>query len=228
MRSDKQRVVVWDALTRVFHWGLVAAVAISFYTTKTDGVPFLFPIEIHAQAGYLIIGLLVFRILWGMVGGVYVRFSAFLYSPKQTAAYTKALISRHPRFYASHNPLGGWMVIVMLLSLAFQAISGLFLSDDIFFQGPLNTLIDRDLSRQLSRLHALNSDFLVLLIGLHLTALVVHRVLGERLMIAMVTGVKYFQRPPIDIRPYQAEKRTFQALGVLLVALGVTGWLWFY
>ncbi|WP_249975686.1 cytochrome b/b6 domain-containing protein [Vreelandella olivaria] len=228
MRSDKQRVAVWDTLIRLFHWGLVAAVTISFYTTKTEGTPFLFPIEVHAQAGYLIISLLVFRVIWGFVGSVYARFGTFLYSPKETATYTKALVARRASSYASHNPLGGWMVVIMLLSLSFQAISGLFLSDDIFFQGPFNELVGRDVSRELSRLHALNSDLLLILIGLHVAALTAHKLLGERLVTAMVTGVKYFKQSPADLQTSTTGKHRLQALAALLVAAGITGWLWFY
>ncbi|BBI51181.1 hypothetical protein HORIV_36020 [Vreelandella olivaria] len=105
-----------------------------FYTTKTSGAPFLFPVEVHAQAGYVVIGLLVFRWLWGALGSVYARFRTFLYPSAKTVAYSKSLLKRQPSAYASHNPLGGWMVMLMLLSLSFQAVSGLFLSDDIFFK----------------------------------------------------------------------------------------------
>ncbi|MBR2512787.1 MAG: cytochrome b/b6 domain-containing protein [Halomonas sp.] len=228
MLRNTQRVLVWDGLVRLFHWGLLVAVAFSYYTTKTDGAPFLFPIEVHAQAGYIIIGLLVFRVIWGFVGSVYARFSTFLYPPHKTAAYTKALLSRRAPPYASHNPLGGWMVILMLLSLAFQSVSGLFLSDDIFFQGPLYGLVGRDISREIASLHALNSDFLLMLIGLHVVALVAHKLLGESLVSAMVTGAKRFQQPPVDLVLASIRIRRVQAGAALMIALGVTGWLWFY
>ncbi|WFE71872.1 cytochrome b/b6 domain-containing protein [Halomonas sp. M1] len=228
MLRNTQRVLVWDGLVRLFHWGLLVAVAFSYYTTKTDGAPFLFPIEVHAQAGYIIIGLLVFRVIWGFVGSFYARFSTFLYPPSKTAAYAKALLIRRASPYASHNPLGGWMVIVLLLSLAFQSVSGLFLSDDIFFQGPLYSLVGRDISREITSLHALNSDFLLMLIGLHVAALVAHKLLGEGLVSAMVTGAKRFQQPPVDLVSARIRVRRVQAGAALLIAVGVTGWLWFY
>ena len=134
MQSRTTRIAVWDKLIRLFHWSLLAAVVISFYTTKTTGQPFLFPIEVHAQSGYIIIGLLVFRFIWGLVGSPYARFSTFLYGPKNTAGYAKALMTRRAPHYASHNPVGGWMVVLLLVSLGFQALSGLFLSDDSAFQ----------------------------------------------------------------------------------------------
>lgn len=228
MQNERKQLAVWDVFVRLFHWCLLAAVIISFYTTKTDGTPFLFPIEVHAQAGYLIIGLLIFRVIWGISGPAYARFSAFIYGPKDTAIYANALLKRRAPRYASHNPLGGWMVVLLLLSLSFQAVSGLFLSDDIFFQGPLYGLLGRDISGELASLHSLNSDVLLILIGIHVAGIIVHALQGENLVAAMVTGIKHFNSEPIDIKPAHRTKHRLFALGAFLVAAGVCGWLWFY
>ncbi|GEN26983.1 cytochrome b561 [Halovibrio variabilis] len=229
MYQAKLAINVWDGWVRVFHWGLVAAVLVSFYTTKTSGLPFLFPIDVHAQSGYLVLGLLVFRWLWGMVGSVYARFSTFLYPVDDTIAYSKTLLKRQAPAYASHNPLGGWMVLILLLSLTFQALSGLFLSDDIFFQGPLYGLFGQEVSSQLRTLHQLNSDLLLILIGLHLVGVVVHRLLGEPLLAAMLIGTKRFRQQPADAHsePLNISLLRWRALGVILIAAGVVVWLWF-
>ncbi|MEA2117502.1 cytochrome b/b6 domain-containing protein [Halovibrio sp. HP20-50] len=229
MYKAKLAIDVWDGWVRVFHWGLVAAVLVSFYTTKTSGLPFLFPIEAHAQAGYLVLGLLVFRWLWGVLGSVYARFSTFIYPVDDTIAYSKTLLKRQANAYASHNPLGGWMVLILLLSLTFQAISGLFLSDDIFFQGPLYGLLGQNISSQLRSLHQLNSDLLLILVGLHLVGVVVHRLLGEPLLTAMLIGTKRFRQQPVDTlrEPLKASTLHLRALGILLIAVGVVLWLWF-
>lgn len=229
MRKARIEINAWDIWIRLFHWGLVVAVLVSFYTTKTSGEPFLFPIEVHAQAGYLLLGLLVFRWLWGVMGSVYARFKTFLYPPSETIAYSKALLKRQPDTYASHNPLGGWMTVVMLVSLSFQAVSGLFLSDDIFFQAPLYGLFGEGVSSQFRSLHQLNSDFLLILIGLHLVGLIVHRLLGEPLVTAMVAGTKHFNQQPVDARdePLNASTLRLRALGGLLIAAGVILWFWF-
>lgn len=228
MRNTKVAIEVWDPWIRLFHWGLVLAVLVSFYTTKTDGTPFLFPIEVHAQAGYLVLGLLVFRWLWGVLGSAYARFSTFLYPPSKTFTYSKALLTRQTSAYASHNPLGGWMVVIMLLSLSFQALSGLFLSDDIFFQGPLYGLFGQDISNQLRTLHHLNSDLLLILIGLHLVALIVHRLLGEPLLAAMFSGTKRLRQQPVDARNESLTSAILRlrAIGTLFIAAGVVLWLW--
>mgnify|MGYP001240895436 FL=1 len=228
MQSRTTRIAVWDAFIRLFHWSLLAAVIISFYTTKTMGQPFLFPLEVHAQAGYLIIGLLVFRLIWGWVGTPYARFSTFVYGPRTTARYTKALMTRRASPYASHNPLGGWMVVLLLVSLGFQALSGLFLSDDIFFQAPLYGVLDANMGDLLAQLHSLNSDLLLVLIGLHVAGLLWHTLQGERLIPAMLTGVKRFHSPPVDAKPASSRRQTCYAVGALLIAAGVSGWLWFY
>ncbi|WP_340146885.1 cytochrome b/b6 domain-containing protein [Halomonas sp. PA16-9] len=169
----------------------------------------------HAQAGYLIIGLLVFRWLWGLLGSVYARFKTFLYPPVETVAYSQLLLKRRPGAYASHNPLGGWMVLLMLLSLSFQAVSGLFLSDDIFFQAPLYGVFGDGVGGQLRTLHQLNSDLLIILIGLHLAGLIAHRLLGEPLVAAMLVGTKRFRQQPVDARnePYNAATLRLRAIG---------------
>ena len=109
------RLRVWDLPVRLIHWGVVAAVGLAFYTMKTDGAPFVFPMDIHARAGYVLLGLLLFRWVWGLVGSFHARFESFLRSPATQVGYAHRLITGRPPAYAGHNPLGGLMVMVMLL-----------------------------------------------------------------------------------------------------------------
>ncbi|MDR5898293.1 cytochrome b/b6 domain-containing protein [Halomonas vilamensis] len=222
-----RHVFVWDIFVRLFHWGLVGAVIMAFYTMETSGAPFLFPIEVHAQAGYVVLGLLAFRWLWGLVGSYYARFRTFLVGPSGSLDYAQSVIRRSPTPYAGHNPLGGWMVIIMLMSLTFQAISGLFLSDDIFFQGPLHGLFGGDFSKMLMRWHRLNSNFLIVLIGLHLAAIVVHRLMGEKLVKAMFTGVKTPSHTPVD-SPLSGEVKTRWIWALVAVVTGIAVTLTFW
>ena len=221
-----QAVHVWDVLIRIFHWGLVAAVLLAFYTMKTDGAPFLFPIEIHAQAGYVVLGLLTFRWIWAFFGTHYARFRAFLTSPKTSARYAQSLIKRQPTPYAGHNPLGGWAVLILMMSLTFQAVSGLFLSDDIFFSGPLYGSLGNEFSSALVSWHKLNAQLLIVLIGLHLVAIVVHAVLGERLVKAMFTGVKTFAQTPVDTANASIRLPIISALVAILAGVGVSAYFW--
>ncbi|XKF14297.1 cytochrome b/b6 domain-containing protein [Halomonas sp. BLK-85] len=221
-----QAVHVWDVLVRIFHWALVVAVLLSFYTLKTDGAPFLFPIEIHAQAGYVVLGLLTFRWIWAFFGTHYARFRAFLTSPKASASYAQSLIRRQPTPYAGHNPLGGWAVLILMLSLTFQAVSGLFLSDDIFFSGPLYGSLGNAFSNALVSWHALNAQFLMVLIGLHLVAIAVHAALGERLVKAMFTGVKTFTQTPADAINVSIRLPIISALVAILAGIGMGVFFW--
>ncbi|WP_075879360.1 cytochrome b/b6 domain-containing protein [Vreelandella massiliensis] len=212
---------VWDIFVRLFHWGLVAAVLMAFYTMETRGAPFLFPVEVHAQAGYIVLGLLAFRWLWGLLGSYYARFSTFLAGPSASLSYVKSAIKRTPQPYAGHNPLGGWMVVIMLLSLTFQALSGLFLSDDIFFQAPFYGVVGDELSQTLMGWHRLNANVLLVLMGLHVAAVLVHWLMGEKLVRAMVTGVKSLSHPPVD-RPSAGEGQVRWLWALVAVFTGIT------
>ncbi|MBB3330442.1 cytochrome b [Halomonas campaniensis] len=223
------RLKVWELPVRIFHWGLVGGVALAFYTMKTGGAPFVFPMDIHARAGYVLLGLLLFRWLWGLVGGFHARFSSFLRSPATLVGYARRLLTGRPPAYAGHNPLGGIMVVVMLLSLSFQAASGLFLTDDIFFSGPLHGLVERDTARTLKSLHHLNANLLLALIAAHLLALVVHRLKGERLVGAMITGRKTLHAVPEDQpaeTPVPRRVSPWVALGVIALSALPVLWLW--
>ncbi|MEZ5542513.1 MAG: cytochrome b/b6 domain-containing protein [Pseudomonadota bacterium] len=115
--TDSQ-VRVWDPLVRLFHWTLVAAFIIAYVTGEEDNM-------VHIYAGYYILGLLVFRLLWGFVGTRYARFSDFIYSPRRTVQYLKELFAGRPAHYLGHNPAGGWMIVMLLVSLALTTYSGL-------------------------------------------------------------------------------------------------------
>lgn len=113
-----ETVKVWDILIRVFHWSLVFFFFIAYVTGDELET-------MHAYAGYIIIGLLTFRIVWGVIGTRYARFSNFIYSPRQISSYLKSLLTSQPTHYLGHNPAGGAMVIVMILFLVLVSWSGL-------------------------------------------------------------------------------------------------------
>ncbi|MDR9440810.1 MAG: cytochrome b/b6 domain-containing protein [Halomonas sp.] len=222
-------VRVWDLPTRLFHWGLASAVALAFYTMETGGAPFVFPVEIHGRAGLVVLGLLLFRWGWALAGSHHARLWHFLHGPGAILAYLRALRRGPLPPYAGHNPLGGLAVLAMLVSLSVQAISGLFLTDDIFFQAPLHDRVSGEVSGTLRILHHWNAQLLMVLIVLHLVALVVHRLKGERLVGAMVTGCKRLSAHPegmADDSVAESRGSPWLAVGLLLVAVGVVGWLW--
>lgn len=109
---------VWDPLIRLFHWSLVLTFSIGYLTGEEDS-------NLHIVAGYAVLGLVTFRVLWGIIGSKYARFSDFVYSPKTVIHYLKDLAAKKPQHYIGHNPAGGAMVIAMLLCLFVISVSGL-------------------------------------------------------------------------------------------------------
>ncbi len=114
----QSEIRVWDPLVRIFHWSLVVAFAVAYLSGEEES-------DIHIYSGYIILGLLVFRLLWGFVGPRFSRFSDFVYSPQSIIKYTKDLLSGSPKHYLGHNPAGGAMIIALLLSLIVVTYSGL-------------------------------------------------------------------------------------------------------
>lgn len=184
-------VPVWDWAIRLFHLALVLAIGGLWYTAEF-GMGFDFPMEWHARLGYCVLGLVSFRLIWGLVGAGHARFANFLVSPARTWRYGRAFLARRSPSYAGHNPLGGWMVMALLLTLLVQGVSGLFSTDDILFDGPLREWGSPALVAVLNWLHHNNITVLWVLIALHLLAVMWHAFQGENLIAAMLTGKKSF------------------------------------
>ena len=116
--ENKQFIKVWDIAIRVFHWALVVCFAIAFISSEESR-------KLHVIFGYSLVFLVLFRILYGFVGTKYARFSDFLYHPAQIGDYLKGLLIGRPTHYIGHNPAGGFMIFIMLLSLLFLTLTGL-------------------------------------------------------------------------------------------------------
>lgn len=126
----KNEVKVWDPLVRIFHWGLVLAFIIAYLTAEEEN-------PLHIYSGYVVLGLIIFRVFWGFAGTKYARFSNFIYSPAAVIRYIKGLITNKPEHYLGHNPLGGWMIVALLLCLFVVTVSGLKLYAVEEGRGPL-------------------------------------------------------------------------------------------
>jgi cytochrome b len=187
MGVGETQVKVWDAPVRLFHWALVLLFAFMFFSGKS-GSDWM---EWHMRSGYAILALVLFRILWGFVGSTHARFSSFLAGPAACVQFLKHLLARQPSPYPGHNPLGGWMVLILLLALLLQAGTGLFANDDLLTEGPLAALISKATSDQLSTVHSWNFNLLLVLAGVHLAAVLYHAgIMKENLIGAMFTGEK--------------------------------------
>ena len=160
----------WDLPVRAFHWGLVALATFSFVTGKLGGSWLAW----HMKSGYAILALLLFRFAWGVVGPPQARFTTFVRGPGAARAYWRALRAGAPH-PAGHNPLGGWMVVAMLLLLSLQAASGLYTTDESSHEGPLAATASNDLVDRLSALHAYNQWTLVAVVAVHVLAILAYR-----------------------------------------------------
>jgi cytochrome b len=117
-KKMSKEIRVWDPLVRLFHWSLVLSFTIAYLSGEEES-------NLHIYAGYVVLGLIAFRVLWGLVGTRYARFSDFVTSPATVMRYLKGLLARKPQHYLGHNPAGGWMVIAMLVCLFIVSVSGL-------------------------------------------------------------------------------------------------------
>jgi cytochrome b len=173
-------VAVWDLAVRATHWLLAVLIPFSWWSATNDHLPW------HRLSGYTILGLLVFRLIWGFVGSPTARFGEFLSSPRGVIAYLRGKAAP----IVGHNPLGGWSVVAMLVVLAGQVGLGLFsVDEDSVEAGPLSKFLSFDTSRAIAHLHS--KLFLVLLglIGLHLAAIAVYALRRTNLVAPMITGV---------------------------------------
>ncbi|MBS0336952.1 MAG: cytochrome b/b6 domain-containing protein [Proteobacteria bacterium] len=213
--SELHRAVkVWDLPVRLFHWLLVALFGFMFFSGKAKGNW----MEWHMYSGYMILALVLFRVLWGFAGSTHARFSSFLAGPGACIAFMRKLLSRSPAHVAGHNPLGGWMVLVMLLLLLAQAGTGLFSNDDISIEGPLYKFVSKEVSDQLTSFHYYNFYVLLALAAAHIAAVAFHvLVKKENLVGAMFTGVKMLDSQT-EV-PAVRFVSSWRALGLFVLAL---------
>jgi cytochrome b len=191
---------VWDGATRLFHWLLVALVALSWWTAQERMM------DVHRWSGSTIAGLLVFRIYWGFAGSRTARFSGFVKGPAAIGRYALSLLRSGYRASAGHNPLGGLSVLAMLAVLATHVGLGLFAEDtDAIASGPLARFVSYEASDAAADLHNFTFDVLLVLIGLHLSAVAFYLLVKRANLIGpMITG----RRSPVPGDPDESLRRT--------------------
>lgn len=178
------RVRVWDLPTRIFHWALVLAIAFAWGATRWHNY------AAHRAAGYTILGLLVFRIIWGFVGSDTSRFTNFVKGPAAAWRYARSLPARVSDEAYGHNPLGAWSVVLMLLALVAQVGLGLFTVDtDGLESGPLSDYVDFDTGRLAAHWHHRMFNVVLALIVLHVAAVLFYAIWKRRNLVKpMITG----------------------------------------
>lgn len=188
MEKNIEQVKVWDLPVRLFHWALVLGFVLAYVSAEV-GI-----LDAHVLIGYFLIGLLVFRVMWGFIGNQYARFRSFLFTPAETMEYVRSLRTSHPAHYYGHNPAGALMVFGLLALLAAIFVSGLVTLAVIDYEGPLLFLANQvsdDTSYFFRHAHDLFVNVALLLIPLHLLGVISGSVQHKENMVrAMFTGMK--------------------------------------
>jgi len=209
---------VWDLPTRLFHWLLVSLFL--FLLLTGDQGDWL---ERHMQAGYLLSGLIIFRILWGLVGNYHARFRNFIRSPGFTLQYMWRMVRNRGEHYQGHNPAGAAMVVTLLAGLLLQATSGLVTTDDIFWEGPLYNSVPTSVASLGATIHRSFADVLLALVSLHIVAVLYHTLRYKQPLVpAMIHGKK----PVQDGEAIHYGAVSIPKLIIALVTAGAwVGWL---
>lgn len=215
MNSSNQKIQVWDAPTRLFHWLTAALVLAAYVTWRLDWMDW------HAKAGYAVLALVIFRLLWGVVGSDTARFSRFVASPLVAISHLKHALRREPDRQVGHNPAGAWMVLLLLALLLGETLSGLYVANDVADQGPLTELVPAPIANAITALHWILWDALLAAIALHILAIAIYAIAkGHNLLTPMITGRKHL---PADVpRPRIGSLvRASLLLGVSALAVAV-------
>lgn len=167
------RILVWDVPTRVFHWLLAASFAGAFLTAESERFR-----DIHVLLGYTVVALIGFRLVWGLIGTRYARFSAFAFGPSKVVAYLKSLLSGSPQHYVGHNPAGSWVIYGLLLLGLISGVTGYATYNKIG-------------GEWLEELHEAAAGTMLALVGVHIAGVLVSSLLHrENLIRAMINGYK--------------------------------------
>ena len=214
--TDLISAPVWDGFVRCFHWSLVTLFVISVTSGKVGGEWIVW----HMRSGYAILTLVVFRLIWGFVGGEYARYGSFLAGPVRGFKFAKGLLGKTHEHVIGHNPVGGWMVVVMLLLLGVQASLGLFSNDEIATTGPLARYVSDATSITLMGRHRLIGDILLVLVGVHIAAVLFHVfVKKEGIVRAMISGRKAL--PPALASEAHGARKASLPLGFVVLSLAI-------
>jgi cytochrome b len=220
MKPSDRDVTIWDLPTRIFHWSLVLLVAGNLFLIGPQGG--LHTI-VHFVTGYTVAGLLLFRLAWGFVGSPRSRFADFLRRWPVVKSYIGRLKRFDPPHSIGHNPLGGWMIALLLATLGGMIATGLFAAGRRA-AGPLAGLIPLRASALAGDLHQLISNILIALIAAHLAGVAADWFLtGDNLVKSMLTGRK---RLPAEAAAREGSMApAWRAVLLALVSLAVVAGL---
>jgi len=179
------QIRIWDLPTRLFHWALVLCIIGLFVTGKTGGDA----MNWHFRLGYATLTLVLFRVVWGFIGGRWSRFVHFFPTPARVLRYLKG--QALPEDKAGHNPLGAFSVFTLLLLVAAQVVSGLFSYDEIAFAGPLTGLVSNHAVDLATGYHKIwGEKLMIAFVALHVLVIIIYTVRKHGLLWPMIVGDK--------------------------------------
>ncbi|MBP0593394.1 cytochrome b/b6 domain-containing protein [Paraburkholderia sp. LEh10] len=197
-----RRILVWDAPVRIFHWLFAACFAGAWLTAESENWRL-----VHVALGYTAGGLVIFRLVWGLVGTKYARFSSFVRGPAYVGRYLLGILRGHPQRHVGHNPAGAVVIVAMLALACALTMTGWATYNDIG-------------GNWLDELHEGLASVMLALIGIHVTGVVVsswlHR---ENLVGAMLSGHK-------SGRPDEGIKRAWRSVAAIVLASVLAFWWW--
>ena len=211
-------VKIWDGATRLFHWCLAALVIFQFIIGDIDGFLFV----VHIYVGYTILAFILYRITWGFVGSPRSRFSDFVAAPSVAIDHARALLKGRPPRHVGHNPLGGYMIVALIVAILVTCCLGLVAHDDDM-AGPLAALLVGPGENVFREFHGFFATVVIVLAGLHVVGVVADRLLRpqDKIVQAMVTGDK-----PVSAEEAAAELPLAPSRRAILVAVPfVAVWL---
>jgi len=191
------KVLVWDAATRLFHWLTVVLVVACYVSWRMNWMDW------HSRTGDALLALVLFRLLWAFFGSETARFSAFLASRRAAALYLADLVRREPDRQIGHNPVGGWMVLLLLALLLAEALTGIYVANDVADKGPLTEIVPSAIANLVTDLHTYFWNALLVATVLHVIAILLYgAVIRHDLVTPMLTGWKNL--PPDTKQPHLA------------------------
>lgn len=211
-------VPVWDVPVRFVHWAIVALVVGLIVTGKLGGDWLAW----HFRFGETLLALVAFRVAWGFAGSRNARFAAFVTGPSRVRRYARSIARRGPELHVTHNPLGGWMVLLLIVALLTQATTGLFSNDDVLWEGPLAARVAKETSDALSWFHRRFWWMVATLSIVHIVAALAYLVVWkDNLIVPMLSGRKRLPAGAAD--PAHASSSPLRA-ALLLAACAFAVW----
>lgn len=213
---------VWDLPTRLFHWMLVLSVIALVITGEVGSQAMVW----HFRLGYVVGGLLVFRMVWGLVGGHYSRFPSFIYGPQPIINYLKG--TPNPKHLVGHNPVGALGVFAMIGLLVAQVVTGLVSDDEIAFAGPLTRFVSNQAVSLATHYHKeIGKTIIIVLVLLHVAAILFYRFKkNENLVKPMLVGDKEVAQDAVQALPQSTDNARTRLLALLILALAMGLFWW--